>query len=187
MKKTLSSKNIRAAASVASDITAEEIAEGTLTVDSLITYDRLLEISGFPSPPLKGGRDEFKAWELAWMQVKEMYRDMVSRKANRYLRTAPTEGFVVMAPGQTVAYVEDRCYDWIHSRLAKGQQILRHVRDDELTIEQRQQKVAAQLRMSHIQGQVKQASAQAEQQRGFKESKNPERPRIPSVGMPKGE
>jgi len=180
--KKLTNKEIREAAEVASDVTAEHIAEGEWGEDYLITYDDLLAMSGFPAPPMKGNRDEFRGWELAWMQMKETYREMVSRKANRYLRTAPKEGFAITAPGETVSYVEDRCYDWIRNRLAKGQQILRHVRDDELTIEQRQEKVAAQIRLSQVQGQVKQAAMQAEKQRSYRDTPSKERPTIPSVG-----
>ncbi len=150
--------------------------------DGIITSDRLLELSGLEPPAVYASRKEHKDWDLAWMDFREKWRDMVLKWTGRYPKTLQGTGFTLLEPDQNVQHAEDLAISGMVKAISKGRRILRHTRDGDLSDEARQAKVAAQIRLSAMRSAVNTAQDQVDKERKYREAPSPGRPTTPAAG-----
>jgi hypothetical protein len=148
-----------------------------------ITYDQLYAWGGLEIPEDGCSKEEYNRFNLLTLEFRDMVRNLVLVEIGRYLETVRGVGFRLLAPSENVSHIEDETYDQIKRTLRKAAKVVRHTRDEDLTIEERNAKTNASVRMGAMLGAVESAERNAKHEASYRNQTVASRPTIPTVGV----
>ena len=126
-----------------------------------IPYHRLYQWGELEPPPDVASKKEHDDFDLISVGFREMLKHIVLIELGRYLVSVRGVGLKLLAPNENVPHAEDETYSQIRKAIAKAAKVVRHTRDSELTIEERNQKTNASIRMGALRGAAENAHGQA--------------------------
>ena len=136
---------------------ARTVAEhiGRETPDGVLTMAQLLTVAGLSGPQGAATSATWQAWQLTLLQFREALVEDVLALTGRMLETVRGEGFRLLDAPDSVEYVEAVAITRAGKVLGKGARRLSLVSASEMTMEQRQRKTEAAVRLGMLKAAVK--------------------------------
>lgn len=148
----------------------------------IIRDETLYGVAGLVPPTEGATLAECDAWNLKKLGFREEWRRGVRAATGRHPATVRGVGFRLLAPRENSAYAQRQALDAALDALGGGLTIIRDTRDGDLTAEERQEKMQAEVGLRGFRQALKRAQDAAERDAKMRKIEAPPPPSIPSVG-----
>jgi hypothetical protein len=163
-------------------LTAALSAVATLEQDPtkvFVTTEQLIAMSGLVPPTDTDLPSVHKQWGFNLMSLREQWRHLVLDQAGRWPKTVRGVGFEILEPPKNIQHADTKVLRDVVQAIRKGKRIIRSTRNDDLTSQERRQKINSELRFSQLEGASVSAQAQAERERTWRDDPTSETPQQP--------
>jgi len=157
---------VRNAAMQAAELTITRLTE--FPEDTLVTNEDLLRMTDLVPPTVDEPPHLHRTWGFNLIYLRETWRNEILERTGRYPRTVHGQGFLVLKPHQNLEHVDTKILDDVANVIKKGLRIVRLTRDSDLDTQNRQRKIASELRFSQLKAAARSARMQANRDRNWR-------------------
>ncbi|NIP96685.1 MAG: hypothetical protein GWO24_25920, partial [Akkermansiaceae bacterium] len=118
--------------------------------DQLITREELWKQGGLPQRPDVLSKEMHDQWQRHEQKFFDTWKTVVHKVIGRWAKTIRGEGFRLLAPGEVCAEMEDATIKKLMASLNRAEFVMSHVKDNDLTVNERHDKLDRQQRMAFI-------------------------------------